>query len=194
MILEGLVTTTNQDDSVNLAPMGPTVSATEFDSFLLRPFQTSRTYQNLKKHPQGVLHFSDDVRLLVLGALGVGESEPVMKPARYVQASVLENCCRYHEFEVCRIDDSQERTELECRVLDSVEVRPFSPFNRAKHAVLEATILATRIGLLGRDEIQQQMDWLRPAVIKTGGPDEFQAFDSVVRFMQKNGLQVSATS
>ena len=48
MILEGIVTTLNEDDSVNISPMGPLVDET-FSRFLLRPYQTSTTYKNLKR-------------------------------------------------------------------------------------------------------------------------------------------------
>ena len=54
MILEGLVTTLDAVGAVNLAPMGPRVAfqagpdgALLLDDFVLRPFRTARTYQNL---------------------------------------------------------------------------------------------------------------------------------------------------
>ena len=49
-------------------------------------------------------------------------------------------------------------------------VRDFFGFNRAQHAVLEAAILATRVGLLPAGEIFAQLERLRPLVAKTGGP------------------------
>ncbi len=60
MILEGLITTLNADDSPHVAPMGPRVDGTDFTTFVLRPFPTSHTYQNLLRHPAGVLHITDD--------------------------------------------------------------------------------------------------------------------------------------
>ena len=55
MILEGIVTTINHDGTTNVSPMGPLVDGPEFDNFTLRPYQTSTTYQNLKRTYQGVL-------------------------------------------------------------------------------------------------------------------------------------------
>ena len=49
MILEGLITTTNPDGTPHLAPMGPRVEP-DMQRFLLRPFPTSHTYQNMLKH------------------------------------------------------------------------------------------------------------------------------------------------
>ena len=62
-LLEGIVTTLNDDGTPHIAPMGPIVDG-EFNVLLLRPFRTSTTYQNLKRTGQGVLHVTDDVELL----------------------------------------------------------------------------------------------------------------------------------
>ena len=62
MILEGLVTTLDADGRLNVAPMGPRVDA-GFWTFALRPFRPSRTYANLLRHGEGVLHVTDDVTL-----------------------------------------------------------------------------------------------------------------------------------
>jgi hypothetical protein len=78
--------------------------------------------------------------------------------------------------EVNQLDDSQERTTINCRVVTQGEIRPFFGFNRAKHAVLEAAILATRIGILPADEIRREMDRLAIPVQKTAGQQEHRAF------------------
>ena len=69
MILEGLVTTRDANGLPHLAPMGPTVDA-NWSHVLLRPFPTSQTFQNLKRDRFGVLHVTDDVRLLAMAAVG----------------------------------------------------------------------------------------------------------------------------
>jgi uncharacterized protein len=55
-------------------------------------------------------------------------------------------------------------------------IRDFYGFNRAKHAVLEAAILATRVHLLAADEIRREFERLRVPVEKTAGPREREAF------------------
>jgi len=62
MILEGIVTSLDQHGKLNVAPMGPIVDET-FDTLVLRPFRTSRTYENLTARPYGVFHVVDDVLL-----------------------------------------------------------------------------------------------------------------------------------
>ena len=64
-----------------------------------------------------------------------------------------------------------------CRVVDSGTVRPFFGFSRAKHAVLEAAILATRTHLIAADEILAGLAQLRPLIDKTGDEDEHIAFE-----------------
>jgi uncharacterized protein len=55
--------------------------------------------------------------------------------------------------------------------------REFLGFNRARHAVLEAAILATRTRFLPPDEILGEYGRLAVIVEKTAGPNEHAAFD-----------------
>jgi hypothetical protein len=174
MILEGVVTTTAPDGAINIAPMGPLVDA-KMKRLVLRPFQTSQTYQNLKAHGEGVFHVTDDVLLLAQAAIATVEPPPLLIPATQVRGHILQDACRFYEFLVVRLDDSQERTEIEVSVVASGRLRDFFGFNRAKHAVVEAAILATRTHLLPLDEILAEFKKLAVLVDKTGGKREHQA-------------------
>jgi hypothetical protein len=147
------------------------------DRFLLRPFRTAQTYHNLKHDGEGVLHVTDDVLLLARAAVGAVEPPPALRPATRVRGFVLEDCCRYYEFRVLNLDDSEDRTRIEAEVLHSARIRDFFGFNRAKHAVVEAAILATRTALLPLDEILAEYRKLAMLVQKTGGDQERQAFE-----------------
>jgi hypothetical protein len=186
VILEGLVTTLTPDGQLHLAPMGATLFAEDLGPtgrpdgslrrFLLRPFQTAQTYRNLVAHREGVFHLSDDVLLLAQSAIGAVEPFPPVRPASHILGYVLEDACRYYEFRVVRLDNRQERAVLEAEVLASGRGREFLGFNRARHAVLEAAILATRVHLLPREQIVEEFRRLAPLVEKTGGPRELAAF------------------
>ena len=186
MILEGIVTTVSHGGEVNIAPMGPRVEP-DMRRFLLRPFPTSRTYQNLKANGEGVLHVTDDVLLLARAAVGEVEPMPALVPAARVKGFVLTECCRYYEFQVRSIDESEQRVRIEAEVVHSGVLREFFGFNRAKHAVLEAAILATRTDFLTLDEIEAEYRKLKVLVDKTGGEQEHQAF----AFLQQYVEQVS---
>lgn len=176
MILEGLVTTLDPDGSPHLAPMGPRVEG-DFARFTLRPFPTSHTYQNLLRHRQGVLHVTDDALLLAKAAIGSVEPFPAVRPAERVDGVVLADSCRHFEFVVKSVDDSTERVTIEAEVVHAGRTRDFFGFNRAKHAVVEAAILATRLPFLPLAEVAAEFKKLRVIVGKTGGPDEHAAMD-----------------
>jgi hypothetical protein len=176
LILEGLVTTLDEPGGVHVAPMGPAVDGPDFSRFLLRPFPTSHTYQNLRRHPEGVLHVSDDILLLARAAVGRFDPPPEVFPAARVRGYVLRQACRWYEFRVASIDDSQERVRMEAEVIHAGRLRDFFGFNRAKHAVVEAAILATRTAFLPADHIAAEFQRLAVLVEKTGGPDEHAAF------------------
>lgn len=184
MIIEGLVTTTDAGGRLNVAPMGPIVHG-DFLRLTLRPFQPSTTFSNLSATRCGVFHVTDDVLLIariITGTL----TEPVQTdPAVSVAGQVLRDCCRWFEFTVDSVDASEVRSRLESTVVHSQERRPFSGFNRARHAVLEAAILATRLHLLPAVQIQQHLELLQPAVQKTGGAVELQAWQLLLEFIQQ---------
>ena len=175
MILEGLVTTRAESGGPHLAPMGPRV-APDFARFTLKPFATSTTYQNLKRHPEGVFHVTDDVLLIARAAVGKAVPFPDCVRAEVIRGARLADCCRAFEFRVIDVDDSRERVELQCEVVHVTRVRDFFGFNRAKHAVIEAAVLATRLHLLPADEIEVEFARLQIPVAKTGGEREVAAF------------------
>jgi hypothetical protein len=174
MILEGLVTTTDADGRPHLAPMGPMVFG-DFASFLLRPFPTSNTYRNLERHREGVFHVTDDARMIAYAAVGKLREVPPTNPATTVAGFVLEYACRAFEFRVTEIDTSRERVHITADVVHRHELRPWGGFNRAKHAVIEAAILATRFHLLPAEEVATEFKKLRVIVDKTGGDAEHDA-------------------
>jgi hypothetical protein len=183
-LLEGIVTTLNADRSPHIAPMGPIVDA-NFERLLLRPFRTSVTYQNLKRTGQGVLHVTDDVELIAHAAVRRLETLPPLRPADAVEGVILTDACRWYAFRVESLDDREERTAIGACVVDRGHLRDFFGFNRAKHAVIEAAILATRIGLLDPQMILAEFERLATPVSKTGGIEERRAFDFLRKYMHE---------
>ncbi len=175
MILEGLVTSQDAAGKINLAPMGPIVDAS-MTRLTLRPFQTSTTFQNLRQHPYGVFHVVDDVLLIARAALHRLDQIPPTFPAEKIPGHVLQDCCRWYEFEVTECDESSERSRLEAKIVHSGRIHDFFGLHRARHAVLEATILATRLHLLSEQEVRSQLTALAIPVEKTAGPNEREAF------------------
>ena len=184
MILESIVTTVGPGGELNVAPMGPVVDA-GLTRFRLRPFQTSTTFRNLQAHPEGVIHVVDDVLLIARGAIGA-LAEPPTRPAEVVRGRVLQDACRSFEFRVVSCDASQPRSEIAVEIVHTATHRDFWGFNRAKHAVLEAAILATRLHLLPAEEIQAEFRRLEAPLEKTAGPRELEAFALLQEYVARH--------
>lgn len=179
MILEGLVTTLSPEGELNIAPMGPKIPADmSMGTFVLRPYKTSTTYRNLKEGGEGVFHVVDDVLLLAQGAIGAPlDPYPETFAAKSVAGRVLANACRYYEFRAIVVDDVDERTTILVETIAEGRIRDFLGLNRAKYAVVEAAILATRTAFLPIDEILGEYRKFSTIVDKTGGPPERRALD-----------------
>lgn len=184
MILEGIVTTLNREGELNIAPMGPVVDS-EMTQLILRPFQTSRTFSNLQETRCGVFHVVDDVLLLAKAAIGLLKEIPETFPAEHISGAVLQSSCRWYEFQIESIDDSDQRSVMQAKVIHCGRIRDYFGLNRAKHAVLEAAILATRTHLIEHNELETQYRALAEIVKKTAGPEEQKAFELLEEFISK---------
>jgi hypothetical protein len=176
MIIEGLLTTTDEHGAPHVAPMGPVVNA-ELTSWQLRPFQTSTTFQLLRANANCVFHIVDDVLPVVQAALGFPvETEFELQPTG---VWTIPSACHWYHLRVQQWNVEQARAEAEAQVIHQSVQRPFWGWNRAKHAVLEATILATRLHIVSHQSIRSEMERLEVAVAKTGGPRETTAWQLV---------------
>jgi hypothetical protein len=155
--------------------------------FELRPFKTSTTFLNLKAQGEGVLHVTDDVLLFAQTAIGDARPPlPATRPADAVTGQILIDACRYYEFRVIELDDRDDRATIIVESVAEGRHRDFFGFNRAKHAVIEAAILATRIGLIAHGEIIADFRKLAVIVDKTGGPRERAAFTLLHRHVHES--------
>jgi hypothetical protein len=170
MIIESIVTTLDPAGRVNCAPMG--VEWGE-ETIVIKPFLETTTFRNLESTGAAVVNLTDDVMLFALGA--TGPAAFAWTPARRVRGAVLDAACSWRELEVIRADTTPPRSRFEMRVVHNEERRPFLGFNRARHAVLEAAILATRTHLIPPGEITRELARLQVLVDKTAGPREHEA-------------------
>ena len=181
MILESIVTTVSKNGLVNIAPMGPVVAGgIESPSFLLRPFNSSRTFANLIETRRAVIHVTDDAYLFAVSAVSSFDESTVRKMVRPIHDRgwwVLKECHRWFAVEIESTSDTKPRVDMNCRIVDSATEQPFFGFNRAKHAVIEAAILATRTHILPKEEVDAELKRLRPLIEKTAGGREREGFE-----------------
>jgi uncharacterized protein len=170
MIIESIVTSMAADGTINFAPMG--VEWGE-KTIVLKPFLETTTFRNVREARVAVVNIADDVMLFARAAISNPQYPWI--PATVVRGAVLEAACSWRELEVVTLDDTPPRSRIEARVLHHGFRREFIGFNRARFAVLEAAILATRTHLLPAEEIRAEYARLQVIVDKTAGPREREA-------------------
>ena len=170
MIIETIVTTVAEDGTVNCAPMG--VEWGE-DALVLKPFLETVTYRNVLATGAAVVNLIDDVRVFAQASIANPQYPTV--PAVAVRGAVLADCCSWREVELRSIDSTPPRSRIDVAVVHHGIRREFIGFNRARHAVLEAAIYATRLHLLPRAFVESELARLQVIVDKTAGAQEFEA-------------------
>jgi hypothetical protein len=180
MIIESLVTTLDKTGHPNVAPMGVEWGEGEI---VLKPYRETATFRNLVETEAAVCNLVDEIGYYVKSAL----ESPVFpsRPAKAVTGIVLEAACSWRELRVLEADTRGARGRFVCTVVHSEDARPFIGYNRARNAVLEATILATRTRILPIDEILADLARLQVIVDKTAGEQEREAMDELQAFVRK---------
>ena len=181
LIVESIVTTMSADGAVNVAPMGVEWGD---DRIVLKPFLETTTYRNLMAVNAAVVHLQDDVRVFARAA--IGNPTYATQPATSVRGVVLEDCCSWRELETVTADNTPPRSRIDMRVVHTGVRREFIGFNRARHAVLEAAIYATRLQLLPRAEIEGELERLQVIVDKTAGPHEHEAMALLLDYVRRH--------
>jgi hypothetical protein len=173
-VIETVVTTLNPDGSVNCGAMGVEWGAKRI---VIKPYRGTRTLRNLRATGAAVVNLTDDVLLFSQAALG--DPQPPTHPAASVEGAVLDDACSWREVRVEAIDDSAQRARVSTVVVDGGTGREFLGLNRARHAVLEASILASRARMLDAEDIRAELGRLQVLVDKTGGSCEREAMEYV---------------
>ena len=181
-LIETVVTTTGSDGVVNCAAMGVRWGDQEL---VFWPFDATRTLRNLRAHGEAVVHLTDDVLLFVESALG--HPRPPMRPASAIDGAVIEDVQSWREVVVTDITpaaDETPRSRVRARVVASgTGTRPALGLCRARHAAVEASILASRLRWLGGERVWAELDRLQELVDKTAGPRERAAMEYVRRYV-----------
>ena len=187
MIVESIVTTVAADGTANCAPMGVEWGD---DRIVLKPFLDTATYRNVVATRAAVVNVVDDVRIFARAAIS-NPAYPTV-PAAIVRGVRLQDCCSWRELEVRTVDSSPPRSRIETAVVHRGVMREFIGFNRARHAVLEAAIYATRLHLLPREFITSEFERLQVIVDKTAGPAEQEAMALLTGFVRDAAVRSPA--
>ena len=175
MIRETIVTTMSATGAVHIAPFGIIADGEEW---IIAPFHPSVTIDNLRAVPFAVANYTDDVRIFA-GCL-TGRREWPTVASDQVPVPRLAGALAHAELAVASVTEDAQRPRFHCRVVHRAAHAPFEGLNRAKAAVVEAAILVSRLDMLPREKVEQEMAYLATAVSKTAGEAEQQAWDWLV--------------
>jgi hypothetical protein len=189
VIIETIVTTLSPEGEVNIAPMG--VEWGE-DALVLKPFLETVTYRNVAASGVAIVNLIDDVRVFARAAIS-NPTYPTFD-ATTVRGVVLADCCSWRELELRSLDATPPRARAEMGVVHHGTRRDFIGFNRARHAVLEAAIYATRVHMLPRDFIESELARLQVIVEKTAGAAEQEAMKLLADYIRAAPEPAPATA
>ena len=181
MIIETIVTTLDTYGVVNIAPMGVEWTGGD-EPPVLKPFLETVTYRNVVATRAAVLNLIDDVRVFARAA--ISNPSYTVLPATVVRGVVLDAACSWRELQVQSIDSTPPRSRIDTEIVHHGFRREFIGFNRARHAVLETAIYATRVHMLARDFLESELARLRVIVDKTAGPDEQEAMAMLADYIR----------
>ena len=179
MIIESILTTLDALGTANFAPMGVEWGEREI---VIKPFVETTTFHNLRDTGAAVVNLTDDAMLFARGAISTARFPTL--PAAVVPGVVLEAACSWREVEVRSLDATPPRARIVTAVAHQGFRREFLGFNRARHAVLEAAILATRTHLLPAGQIRDEFARLQVIVDKTAGPREREAMALLTEYVR----------
>jgi uncharacterized protein len=191
VVIESVVTTLDAAGEVNFAAMGVVWGD---ETITIRPFTNTRTYRNLTTSGEAVVNVTDNVLVFAKSALSTERFECL--PARSVRGVVLREACSWREVRVegaraaspataSPATGAVGRAEILARVVARGEGRPFVGLCRAKHAVVEASILASRFRRLPHADLRRDLDRLEELVRKTGGVEERDAMDFIRAYLDR---------
>lgn len=171
LIRETIIITEDPQGRAHLAPLG---LIEQRDGFVIAPFSPSRTLENLRANPWATASVTDDVRVFA-GCL-TGKRDWPLAMANKVTGWRLADAVAHRELTVTSVEDDDLRPRFLCKVEHEVSHRPAPGFNRAQAAVIEASILVSRLHMLPKDKVRTEIGYLEQAISKTGGPREKEAW------------------
>jgi hypothetical protein len=171
MIREAIVTTVSAEGRAHIAPFGLIAAG---EQWIIAPFRPSTTLDNLVAVPHAIANFTDDV-LVFSGCLTGRRDWPLLACAGS-KVPRLAGALAHAELLVETVTEDPTRPRFACRVAHQETHAPFGGFSRAKAAIIEACILVSRLHMLPREKVENEIAYLRTAVEKTAGPDELLAW------------------
>lgn len=180
MIIESIVSTISEKGNVNFAPFGVTKNKKEI---IISPYVPSTTLQNLRSNNCAVVNYVDDANFYVNCI--IGEKKFKKKKAESINGFYLHDTLSFDEVIVQKIIEDSVRPKFICKIVKSVFKKRYEGHNRANASIIEACILASRIGMISKRKILNELEYLSIGVEKTSGESEEIAWKKINSFILK---------
>jgi hypothetical protein len=179
-VRETIVTTKNSDNTIKMSPLGVYING---DSFSIKPFKPSLSLENILRNKSGVINYVDDVRIFASCITKRNVKVDFVETSK-INCSRIKNAVSHTEFIVEEIIEDKLRPTLFCRPVNEEIHKMYYGFNRAKSAVLELCILASRLGIIEDKKIQDEIKYLKIAIDKTAGEHELEAWSWLLNYIK----------
>lgn len=189
LILETIVTTRAPDGRTHIAPMG---LREQEGLALLAPFRPSTTLEFILASGCAVVNATDDVR--VFAGCITGRRDWPLAPAEKVPGVRLAAALAHTELALERVEEDGQRPRLLLRRAHEAIHAPYRGFNRARAAVIEAAVLASRLHMLPPEKIDAELAYLAIAIEKTAGPAEQEAWGWIMERIARHRAQLAGAN
>ena len=177
MIIETIITSLNEDKSINNAPFGIKINK---DIITISPYIPSITHENLKSRMTATVNYTNNANLFVDCLL---KKKIDLEKCHEINCFYIKESLKHQEIKVIDYTKNSIRPEFKCKVIKEENHHSFNGINRANNALIEACILATRINLLKKKDILDELKYLSKAVNKTSGKNEIESWEKLNAFI-----------
>lgn len=171
MIYETIISTIDAFGNAHVTPFGISMHD---DLVVISPYKPSTTLDNILATEHAVMNLTDDVRVFA-GALTKRKAWSLL-PASKVTGFRLADTLVHKELKLIKVIDDALRPQLLMEVLHSEQHQAFLGFNRAQAAVIELSVLVSRLTRLPMEKITQDINYHMIAIEKTAGARELEAW------------------
>ena len=171
-VRETIVTTKNIDNSIKISPLGIYIDE---EILRIKPFKPSISLDNILRNKSGVINYVDDVRVFA-SCIVKNDLKIELTKVDKIDCSRIKSAVSHTEFIIDHVKDDNLRPTIICKPVNEEIHRMYYGLNRAKSAVLELCILASRLGIIDDEKIKNEIKYLNIAIEKTAGESEIEAW------------------
>lgn len=175
MIFETIITTQDAAGTPHVTPFGVSYEDAKEDiRVVISPYKPSTTLDNILTTKNAVMNMTDDVR--VFAAAVTNRKIDNFVKANKINGFRLVDSLAHMELTLIEVRDDAIRPQLIMKKIAEFNHKPYAGFNRAQAAVIELAVLVSRLHLLPKDKIMNELQYLKIAIDKTAGERELQAW------------------